>query len=118
LTFHELQELRHIESRILAASTILKATATTIHALESAGNALAGHAQSLALSEDADLALEGPPELQALKTLSLKCCSYLRNAEVVQDRITKLIRLVSPICKPYINLSYRVVPITSGVLTG
>jgi hypothetical protein len=116
LTFHELQELRNIESRILAASTILKATATTIYALESAGKALAGHAQSLASSEDADLALTGPPELQALKTLSLKCRSHLHNAEVVQHRVTKLIKLVSPICKPCIK--HHDIVVTTSVLAG
>jgi len=99
LSFRELQELRNTESKLLVALSILKATFHIIEGLESYGRSLEKINSNTVPNpyfDGDDLVRLSSLEMQALKTLRLRCKGYLDSVKVIRNRFEMLVGLVSP----------------------
>lgn len=96
LSFRTLQELRNLESKFIATTTILKATLAVLKHLEAIGGKLGqtgtGEKQSQLQVEDLE---DIPSELRALTACSFRYQSYITSMEVMRNRVGKLIELLA-----------------------
>lgn len=92
-----------MEAKLLMITTIMTATMTTIETLKVVCQDIDGKAKA---SDLTSIECNLNPEVQALASLAQKCHSYKESVEVMQNRVGKLIDLVSrmwcPQC-PYAN---------------
>ena len=100
LSFRSLQELRDLESKFITTTITLKSTLAIIEGLETVGRTLRV-CQCKALKQDSATchcldAEANCKELQALAAFSLKCQAYLASVEVMQSRVGRLVKLVTP----------------------
>lgn len=88
--------LRNDESRLLAASTMLKATTKTIDSLLMVSRSISARKEGTkVIGADDDLALCESVDAQSLKALRLKSEGYSASIHVLQGRVGRLIKLVS-----------------------
>lgn len=108
VTFGALQQVRDLESQMLAARTILRSLQTVIQSLWLCGRGLLRDARmstggAFSSHDEDDLTLLEDPQMRSLEVLRLKTEGYLDSLEVIQRRIDVLVGLVSsPSAQPVV----------------
>lgn len=92
LSFEELQKTRDLESELLSASAMLKSFLSTVEAIQACGHELAKEDTTNALSAACTVLI---PELRHLSVLENKGRGYLQSVELIQQRTSIVIGLVS-----------------------
>ncbi len=100
LSFRSLQDLRNLESKFITTITTLKSTLTIVASLERIGKTLnerrsKAHGQGTKTYSSLETETDCK-ELRALAAHSLRCQAYLASMEVMQSRVGRLVKLVTP----------------------
>lgn len=97
ISFADIRHIRNIESQLVTAATVLKATASTLRELLSVATE-----QVVSTNHKPEPCKHGESGLSRdesiLKDLLRRCEAYILSAEEVQKRNEKLIQLVSGQC--------------------
>jgi hypothetical protein len=100
-----------MEAKLLMITTIMTATITTIEALKVVCQDIDQKSVQAKTSDLTSIECNLNPEVQALASLAQKCHSYKDSVEVMQNRVGKLIDLVSRMwCSPNVHTLTRPEP--------
>lgn len=100
-----------MEAKLLTITTIMTATMTTIEALKVVCQDIDQKSVQAKTSDLTSIECNFNPEVQALASLAQKCHSYKDSVEVMQNRVGKLIDLVSRMwCSPNVHTLTRPEP--------
>ena len=86
ISFSTLQRLRDREADLTTASVVLKSTMAIIQAIKD---------MAVSVGHDHKESCSGPAMIEAFQRILLRCQGYHSSVEVLLERVSKLIQLVS-----------------------